>query len=228
MTTDNQLNSLIKDSITVARSYVFPQEIPKSPNSLKLHKWYKNEVTTISEQLNLLEQKHHCSCTCSKGCSACCRQLITITHLEYLIIESALNKLQSDERASLKAIVEEQCEFLTKRGYSEQSLLSNFISDNKMLAIQDEFFSFQLPCPLLTPDRICSIYSVRPTLCWSYRNYGSPTQCDQAWELPTTIKYDAWEARITERLYQIKRPNYKNSLFILQFALFTMLTKKRF
>lgn len=121
-----------------------------------------------------------------------------------------------------------QCEFLTQHGYYEQNLLSDFISDNKILAMQKEFFSFNLPCPLLNDDKICSIYPVRPTLCWSYRNYGNPAQCSQTWDLPTTVKYNDWEAQITKRLYKIKRPTRKNSLVILQFALFTMLAKKRF
>lgn len=227
MTKENQLN-LLQDSAYIASSFSFPQELPVHPNPLKLCKWYASEINTISDQIDLLEKKHNCTCTCSKGCSACCQQLIVITNLEYRIIEFAVNNLPLDERIRMKETVIKQCDFLTQHGYSSKTFSSCFISAEKNLVLQQEFFSFNLPCPLLNKDNSCSIYTYRPTLCWSYRNYGEPDQCKQTFDVPTTIKYDDWESRVTQQFIQIKKPSFRNSLQLLQFALFSILTQSRF
>lgn len=228
MTKEKHLNSLILDSANTAQSFIFPQELPIHPNPLKLCKWYESEINTISEQLNILEQKHNCSCTCSKGCTACCHQLIVITNAEYRIIEFVLNNLSLKERTQIKETVIKQCNILTQHGYSSETFSSTFMLPLKNHDIQQEFFSLNLPCPLLNEDNACSIYSFRPTLCWSYRNYGSATQCKQNWDVPTAIKYDDWDSRVTRQFYQIKKPSRKNELMILQFALLSILTQKKF
>lgn len=228
MSLKSNLNALLLSSSHVADSFVFPQEIPNSPNPLSLCKWYANEIKTVTEQIDILEQAHNTFTTCSKGCAACCHQLIAITYLEHLIIEFTLNNLPLDERTRIKETVYDQCNFLNNHGYSQNSLSSLFISPEKYNKMQEEYFSFGLPCPLLTQNKTCSIYSLRPTLCWSYRNYGNTIQCTQTWEVPTTLKYDDWESKVAKRFYQIKRPSRKYTLMILQFALLTMLSQKRF
>ncbi len=228
MSLENHLNTLIYESAHTANSFVFPQEIPKNPNPLKLCKWYANEINTVTEQLDILEQNHNTLCTCSKGCVSCCHQLIVITYLEHQIIEFSLNNLPLKERTQIRETTLKQCKFLTEHGYSQNTFSSPYMPFEEQQKLQEEFFSFKLPCPLLKQDHTCSIYTVRPTLCWSYRNYGSPTECEQTWNIPTTLKYSDWESRITKRLYQIKKPSRKYTLKILQFALLEMLSKKQF
>lgn len=78
-----------------------------------------------------------------------------------------------------------------------------------------------MPCVFLDEENSCSIYKVRPSLCWSYRNYGDKADCEKDYDVESTIKYDDWEHRVFERILTARPP--RNGLYVLPFAIKEMM-----
>ena len=87
--------------------------------------------------------------------------------------------------------------------------------------IQDKYFKLKMPCVFLDEENSCSIYKVRPSLCWSYRNYGDKADCEKDYDVESTIKYDDWEHRVFERILTARPP--RNGLYVLPFAIKEMM-----
>ena len=106
------VNKLILKSGIIAKNYKFEQEIPKRPNPLKLSKWLSKDIEEVEKQIDLIEEEFKVKCTCEKGCSACCRQLIALSMSECLAIKPYIENLSKDEKDELKRKVLEQCNIL--------------------------------------------------------------------------------------------------------------------
>lgn len=78
-----------------------------------------------------------------------------------------------------------------------------------------------MPCVFLDEENSCSIYKVRPSLCWSYRNYGDKADCEKDYDVESTIKYGDWEHRVFERILTARPP--RNGLYVLPFAIKEMM-----
>jgi len=212
------LELLVQNSGTKAHQFQFPESIPTRPNVLKLSKWYAMEIFIIEEQINKLEQELGISSSCQKGCAACCMQLIVLNNADTLMLELAINNLGQHTKRKIKDTIMEQCQILTKNGFHNSSIPIP-MSRPSQLEMQKKFFSLKLPCPLLDENGSCSVYSVRPSQCWSYRNYGSPSDCSTTPNPPAGIAFEDWERQLLHRLLQTKKPSLHANLTILQFAL---------
>lgn len=125
---------------------------------------YKVLGTRVQEEI----QKSGIEIACSKGCSACCYQLVTCTSLEYEEIKRYLQSLPRPQRRfilnSTKKIVQQWQKYFRGR----QQLI--------------EFHPERLhdlwrgkPCPFLSrSDGVCRIYPVRPIDC---RTFISTKKC---------------------------------------------------
>ena len=67
------------------------------------------------------------------------------------------------------------------------------------------------------------IYDIRPSLYWSYQNYGNPTEGAKSWGISATAKYSDWKAHLGDRMRQAKKTSRHDKLTILQFALHDIL-----
>lgn len=73
----------------------------------------------------------------------------------------------------------------------------------------------------LDEENSCLIYKVRPSLYWSYRNYGDKMECEKDYDVTSTIKYGDWEYRVFERILTARPP--KKGLYVLPFAIKEMM-----
>lgn len=224
MSLTEKLKKLVLESASIAHSFKFPQEIPSNPNPLKLSKWYASEVLTATTQINAIEESFNISSTCKKGCSSCCSQLIAINKPEYTMIEFAVTNFDINTRTKIKDIINEQCNLLSNNGFSATTLDAFIISLAKEHEFQQKYFSMNLQCPFLDDSHGCMIYNIRPSVCWTYRNYGNPRDCSDSWDITTSVKYEDWESRVLERTYQAKKPSRNEKIIILQFALLEILS----
>lgn len=208
---------LILKSGMTAKNYKFEQEVPRRPNPLKLSKWLSKEIEEAERQIELIEEEFNVKCTCEKGCAACCRQLIGVCMSECLAIKPYIENLSKIEKDKLKKKVLEQCKILEKNYITNTTL--NFARNEKNL--QDKYFKLSMPCVFLDEQNSCMIYKVRPSLCWSYRNYGDRKACEKDYDVPSTIKYNDWEHRVFERILTARPP--KKGLYILPFAIKEMM-----
>lgn len=211
------VDRLIFKSGMTAKDYKFEQEIPKRPNPLKLSKWLSKEIEEVEKQIDLIEEEFEVKCTCEKGCSACCRQLIALSMSECLAIKPYIENLSKDEREKLKRKVLEQCHILEENNITNKVINTT----RKEEVIQDKYFKLKMSCVFLDEENSCSIYKVRPSLCWSYRNYGDKADCEKDYDVESTIKYDDWEHRVFERILTARPP--RNGLYVLPFAIKEMM-----
>ena len=175
------------------------------------------EIEEVEKQIDLIEEEFEVKCTCEKGCSACCRQLIALSMSECLAIKPYIENLSKDEREKLKRKVLEQCHILEENNITNKVINTT----RKEEVIQDKYFKLKMPCVFLDEENSCSIYKVRPSLCWSYRNYGDKADCEKDYDVESTIKYDDWEHRVFERILTARPP--RNGLYVLPFAIKEMM-----
>lgn len=214
---ENRVEKLILKSGVTAKSYKFEQEVPRRPNPLKLSKWISQEIEEVERQIDLIEKEFDVKCTCRKGCSACCRQLIALSMSECLAIKPYIENLSANEKDKLKNKVLEQCGILEKSGITNSAIA---VTRNEKV-LQEQYFKLSTPCIFLDEENSCMIYKVRPSLCWSYRNYGDREACEKSYDVLSTIKYDDWEHRVFERVLTA-RPS-KKGLYVLPFAIKDMM-----
>ncbi|WP_026892379.1 hypothetical protein [Lacrimispora aerotolerans] len=218
---EDTIYTAIELSNNVANNLTFPQSIPNSPNPLLLSKWYAKEIEYCTAEIDKIEQSCGLNCSCSKGCSSCCRMLIGVTPVEALAFTNTLSNMEKTLLDRIKSTVAEQCIMLTNYGFPNNPLtVLNYLNQEKEM--QKKYFDLHLECPFLSFNKECLIYSVRPIPCWTYRYYGNKKDCDMSTFPKDNILYSEFEKREIERL-DIAKPRKNTTLQILQFALKSLL-----
>lgn len=119
------------------------------------------------------------TCTCEKGCDACCRQMITVFDSEAEIVAKYLDDtVKGRKMERLKQKLKEQVEALKKYGITDEAVREVSEKGEEELRMKYEYVALSLPCPLLSEDGCCTVYPVRPVSCWDYRCYGDRTLCE--------------------------------------------------
>lgn len=212
----DKIQNVILCSAKIANTYQFKSLIPNHPNPLKLSKWMSEDIVEVTGKIEQIEREFGLGCVCQPGCSACCNQIIVVTYMECLAIKPLIDRLSYDSKAKLKEKVLEKCRLLEQNGFSNKEVTQTH-SHKQERDIQNRYFSLDSPCIFLSEDKKCSIYSNRPTQCWAYRFYGSPTNCTSSASPVGSIIFSDWEKTIIERVYKAKKP--KRTLYILPFGI---------
>jgi len=105
--------------------------------------------------------------SCTKGCGACCRQLVPITETEARHIRMVVESLPEPQRTAVRTRFAEARQRLEKYGALEKLLHPEEIPLDKKLAFAMQYFFQGIPCPFLE-DESCSIYADRPLVCREY------------------------------------------------------------
>lgn len=147
---------------------------------------YKEMVSEMELLINQSEEEFQIQSTCTKGCAACCNQIIVISQFEADMMWNYLDmNYDRDVVQQIKVKMNEVAAFLDSnfgKPPKNQFEIQRFLS--KSDENKDKYFSFQLPCPLLNEDKECMVYPVRPSACWSYRVYGNPEDCKESFDIP--------------------------------------------
>jgi len=108
---------------------------------------------------------------CKRGCADCCKvNWVACTSQEWALVFDALVQWPLlDQRRLIERTKVLVQEFYAKPGAREGIEKAAAASGADALRImKDVLDNIRLPCPLLTPDNACSVYSVRPTICRAY------------------------------------------------------------
>jgi Fe-S-cluster containining protein len=105
--------------------------------------------------------------SCTKGCGACCRQLVPITETEARHIRTVVESLPEPRRTAVRTRFAEARQRLEKSGGLAQLLHPEEIPLDKKQAFALHYFFQGIPCPFLE-DESCSIYVDRPLVCREY------------------------------------------------------------
>src|SRR3954471_9421864 len=99
--------------------------------------------------------------TCTKGCAACCEELLHVSELETRLIVESLNDAQKDE--------------LRQRVRQWLDQIGDRLDEREPDAL--EYRSWRIPCPLLK-NGLCTVHDKRPLKCRSHLTDGPRRSCE--------------------------------------------------
>lgn len=118
---------------------------------------------------------------CSKGCSACCHQVVPIAPVEAVrlarLVEQMAEPRRSEVRRRFDAAMATMLEIGVGLGPPEYKLTGRVSADRT--AWEDastRYFDARIACPFLE-DGACSIHDVRPLTCREYNVTSDPARC---------------------------------------------------
>ncbi len=111
--------------------------------------------------------------SCTKGCGACCRQLVPLSPPEAVFICELVESMAEPKKGEIKKRFSIIIDHLRKAG-----LLDNLEdpADPLLYGAEKEYFLQQIPCPFLENES-CGIYEVRPSRCREYLVFTPPENC---------------------------------------------------
>jgi len=108
--------------------------------------------------------QHSADIVCHRGCSACCRGLFDITLLDALCLKRGFDRLPETVRSSVQMKAVARLSGLSDAwpGFGRPWMLNHLPEEiwDEMMPEEDE-----TPCPLLSEEGICLVYSQRPMTC---------------------------------------------------------------
>ena len=111
---------------------------------------------------------------CSRGCAACCHQLVPLTTLEAQRIANFLTDLPRPTKRQLVKDVDRQVQKFGK-----------WVKDRPQGDIQNaevnrDYLAQHIGCAFLGPENECRIYPVRPIICRGHHALESNIPCQKA------------------------------------------------
>ena len=105
--------------------------------------------------------------SCTKGCGACCRQLVPIAQVEARHIRTVVERMDEPRRSTIRARFGEARRRLEESGLLQRLLESDQWREGDSRALGLQYFGLGIPCPFLEEES-CSIYHDRPIACREY------------------------------------------------------------
>jgi len=114
--------------------------------------------------------------SCKKGCGACCRQLVPISHDEAAALRDLLENMPADRRQEVTARFTQAIDRLQSAGLLERLQHPEKFTDDELRPLGAEYFRLGIPCPFLEEES-CSIHADRPLACREYLVTSDPKYC---------------------------------------------------
>jgi Fe-S-cluster containining protein len=133
--------------------------------------------------------------TCSKGCGACCRQLVPITVPEALALARSITSWPEARRNRAEAGFDAVTHGLVESGWLKR--WNDFLEHptggpQTFIELGLDYFRLGLPCPFLE-DEACSVYEERPLICRQFLALSDPVHCQAP--SPDTVRTVTLPAR---------------------------------
>ena len=136
-------------------------------------------LLNIAEALTQAAQRQHESAgksiSCGPGCGSCCRQLVPISGLERLHLQSLVDHLPDEVRRTVLERFRNAHTRLRESGILSDRPPLPDCSREERQQIGRSYFALGIPCPFLV-DESCSIHLSRPMACREYL-VSSPPEC---------------------------------------------------
>ncbi len=139
---------------------------------------------------------------CSKGCGACCRQLVPITTLEARALAEHVANAPVERRERWESRYADAQQRLDAAGLT--GVLSNLgsLDAGQANALGHRYFELGIECPFLE-DGACSVHAVRPAICREYLVTSDPVHC--ANPTPQTVARVPVPTRVSAALATLAR-----------------------
>jgi Fe-S-cluster containining protein len=133
--------------------------------------------------------------TCSKGCGACCRQLVPITVPEAMALARSMESWPEARRKRVEAGFATATRGLVESGWLKR--WNDFLDHptggpQAFIELGLDYFRLGLPCPFLE-DEACSVYEERPLICRQFLALSDPAHCQNP--APETVRTVTLPAR---------------------------------
>ena len=114
--------------------------------------------------------------SCTKGCGACCRNLVAISEVEARRLRAVVDALPEPRRATVLARFRDARARLERAGLLAALEATERMTDAEYRTLVGSYFREGIPCPFLE-DEACSIYEERPITCREFLVTSPPENC---------------------------------------------------
>ena len=186
---------------------------------------YRKMILDAVRNIENNERNANLKCKCKAGCDKCCSDLILVCPDEAVMVVQELITMPDSQVERIRKRTLEQAGILESNGITIKNVKEIVDRGNpgEIIELKDKYYNLQLPCVFLE-DHKCSIYSVRPTDCWTYRQYISSENCVKGPAREGCYCYKEYENQFIFCLNHSMHPGYE---FISNmFAPLPLLVKK--
>lgn len=166
---------------------------PKGKALKKENRTLRRELLSIYDETDAKIQKglKTAAVSCTKGCTACCNQLVFVEMSEAALIWHR-------HRDAVRSLLPQ----LLEQALAEESaakVLDVRSTQSEMVSACRKYWLLQRPCVFLTQDRLCAVYASRPLACRTHFVVSPPEECGRAISGPVKI-IDVADQRMTAAL----------------------------
>lgn len=176
-----------------------PAEPTRITNMLPIFQGMANVVVDLAEQKSIDEGK---PISCTKGCGACCRQLVPISEMEARALTTLVEAMPEPRRTTIRERFTQAREQLLNSGLGMQTSDQVKAPKEQLRAFGLAYFDLHIACPFLE-EEACSIHPDRPLSCREYLVTSPASHCTRPTaetikmvHIPTSV---AHAARLLER-----------------------------
>ena len=105
--------------------------------------------------------------SCTKGCGACCRQMVPISEIEAHRLCNLVNQMSEPRKSIISKRFAEAKERMSKTGLLDKLQNSEQITKEEFRDLGLKYFEQGVACPFIE-DESCSIHLDRPIVCREY------------------------------------------------------------
>ncbi|MBK8337610.1 MAG: YkgJ family cysteine cluster protein [Sterolibacteriaceae bacterium] len=142
--------------------------------------------------------------SCSRGCYACCLQLVPVSTIEARAIHALVQALEEPRRSTVRARFADACRTMEAAGLMEGLRDFSRIAKQDLVAFGHDYFAHRVHCPFLE-DESCSIYAERPVICREFLVTSDARHCDNP--SAQTIRRIELDARVSRALPALEAPD---------------------
>jgi Fe-S-cluster containining protein len=138
--------------------------------------------------------------SCTKGCGACCRQLVPLAESEAYQLQELVNAMPEPRRTTMRARFAAAKAQLQAAGLFTKILFPGELSVEEKRRLGLDYFGQGIACPFLE-DESCSIHPDRPLACREYLVTSPAEHCAApSAETVQCVEVSGSVARIVQRL----------------------------
>jgi Fe-S-cluster containining protein len=156
------------------------------------------------------EQRGACI-SCTKGCGACCRQLVPVSPVEARHVARLVAEMPEPRRSEVVSRFQAARAKLEESGLWQQLLDRHAWRDDSVSSVGLAYFRQGIPCPFLE-DESCSIHRERPMTCREYLVTSPAVNC--ANPTPEGIEWLPLDAKVWVAAARTEGPASANSRFV--------------
>ena len=156
--------------------------------------------------------------SCTKGCGACCRQLVPIAESEAYQLQALVNEMPEPRRSTIRTRFAAAKAKLQQAGLLDAILFPAESTVERRRALGLEYFHQRIACPFLE-DESCGIHPNRPLACREYLVTSPAANCAQpSAETVHCVEVPGSVARIVRTLAASRAINWLPMILALDWA----------